>query len=88
MNNIIRITAYKDSGKWYSTHESVLKEEHSNLAGYELLDLIKNNDESVREYSCIQNGFPSYFFYVVDVMYMDKANQTNFCNYLVLAKEV
>ena len=86
MKNLIRITSYRDSGKWYTTHESVLKDEHNNIAGYELLELIKGNDDSVKEYSGLTSGFPDYFFYTVNVIYSNEANQSNFCNYLVLLK--
>lgn len=84
MENVIRITTYKDSGKWYSTNESILKREHNKLAGYEFVWFnAKLNDQSVQEYSGIIGGFPSCFHYEVRVIYLDEANQTNFCQYLV-----
>jgi hypothetical protein len=77
---IIKVMVFKESGKYYASHDSELKEVHKKLQGYDLMDLIRKNDESVKTYSPIIDGFSHNFFYTIDV---DYDTETNFCTFLL-----
>jgi hypothetical protein len=76
----IKVVSFKESGKYYSEHTSFLKPEHYDMFGFELSELIKNNDPSVRDYSGLLSAFNGSYYYVIEVDYGPKRN---FCYFLM-----
>ncbi len=88
----ITVMSFKPTGKWYAGGPNeeygptkLLKPEHRELHGFQLLDLIHKNDESVRSYTDVSGGFNPYFVHVVMVHYPEDVR--NFCTYMIPAKE-
>lgn len=75
----IKVTSFKESGKYYSEHKSTLSDDHIDLAGYKLSQLIRNNDPSVFEYAGLTSGFNGEFYYIIEVDYGDLQNFCFFC---------
>ena len=75
----IKVITFKTSGKYYSSQVSNLKTEH---LGYELMDKIKNNDQTVHSYSPVLGGFSKYFLHSIDVEY--GTGEEGFCTFLLL----
>ena len=81
----IRVSVFKETGKFYANSENNLKPEHAELHGFELADLIKSNDPSVQGYSPMAHGFGrSDIYYVIDVDYVGQ----NFCTFLMGGKQM
>lgn len=68
----IKVTSFKESGKYYSEHTSALKPAHLEIYGFELSDRIKKNLPEVQDYSGLIGGFDHSFYYVVEVDYGPK----------------
>ena len=69
---IIEVTSFKSTGKFYTNHKSNIKLEHENLASWELIDLIKSDDDSVQSYSGLSIRYsqePDFYFLVDDSKY-------------------
>jgi hypothetical protein len=78
----ISVMVFKRSGKLYAQELTDLKENHRQLRGLDLKDLIKANSPAVKEYSPVMSGFGSPdFAYVVDVHYPDEVQ--DFCTFLI-----
>ena len=76
----ITVTAFKETGKYYSSQVTILKKDHQFIHGFDLEDLIRKNAKEVHEYSPISGGFSEGLFYTVEVEYPPEVN--NFCNRL------
>jgi len=79
----IQINVFKGTGKWYATKYAQLEQAHVDLinsnVGFDLLDLIQNNDPSVAVYSPLGTNFSDNSLkYVVDVF-----NCEGFCKRLI-----
>jgi hypothetical protein len=79
---VIRVTSFRLSGKWYTTKETILKEEHKTNKGFELAELIQRNDLSVRDYSGLIGGFTNTMYHVVDLLCLDDGNENMFCKFI------
>ena len=75
---MIEVTAYKKSGKFYTSLKQQLKPEHAELSFYKFLDMCRDNDQQVQDYSGIRGGFINFYFVVrVD----NPTEQMIFCNF-------
>jgi hypothetical protein len=78
----IRVTTFKDiSGKYYTEKINELQGRHYDLASWDLIDLIRQNDKSVRQYSGVQSGFSGAFYYLIEVGYEEGSGK--FCYFLL-----
>lgn len=75
----IKVVSFKESGKYYSEHTSFLSPYHYNIYGFQLSQLIKNNDHSVRHYSGLTSGFSGECYFLIEVDYGPKQD---FCYFL------
>jgi len=83
----IKTTSYRETGKWYTSKTMVLLGEHKYMMGFDLISLIRKNDESVHVYSGLERGFSGGYYHVIEVEYPDEVN--NFCNRLIdMTKEM
>jgi len=77
----LKVTAYKDSGKWYATKftnidDDLLQIIESNN-GFLIIDMIIKSDDSMSQY-CPLNSWCSGMFFQVE-----SYGTNGFCNYLI-----
>lgn len=76
----IKVVAFKRTGKYYACGTDPLKPEHYSMFGFELTDLIKKNDPSIRDYCCVTSGFHGEgYYFVIEV---DYGLKNDFCYFL------
>lgn len=80
----IKVTVFKTSGKFYAEAENFLTPEHYAMHGFQLAELIENDDPSVELYSPLVGGFVSNsMIFHVEV---DYGSKSNFCMFLKVPK--
>lgn len=84
----IRVSAFKDSGKWYATKSTVLDTAHAGLinanAFTEFCELIKSNAKHVQKYSPLSTHFSN-----TDMQFVIEGfNLTGFCYGIIKPKEL
>jgi hypothetical protein len=82
---VITVTSYRDTGKCYTTHTCELKPEHEALEGFELIDLFRDNDPSVRDYTGLSCGVTGFIF-AINVLYLSEENRTKYCHRLIFGE--
>ena len=77
----ITTTAFKETGKYYTSQVGVLLKHHRYMMGFDFEKMVRNNDPDVHMYSGLSGGFSSRYYHVIDIEYPPEVN--NFCTRLI-----
>jgi hypothetical protein len=80
----LEVTAYRESGKYYTGHTALLTEEETSqyvYLYYDLQEKVKENCPSVHHLSPLVGGFTKGYVYIFNVDI--PANKSGFCNFMV-----